>query len=409
MILTELRLRTILDSRAELTVEADVCLDAEFTGRGSSARAIAPGRREPPRARPSRLGPAPLPDALATLVGRPVEGQRALDAELVRGCRSGTLGADQAVAVSLAYARACSAAIRRPLVRVLAEQAGTQPRIPALLVNVFSGGIHGQPPPRGFQQVMAMPASGSLLGDIIIAREVFAAAEELCLRRFAACPLSDSSGLLAPVDSIHQLDLLADAIDAAGHGSQCAMGVDVAAEHLIDSDHRYRFGDAVVEVDEFADQLAVLVDDYNIRYLEDPFDPGHDGAWRALRHRLADSVALVGDDLFATTATLLDPGLAGGVLIKLTQAGTVTAATDAAATARSAGMLVAVSHRSGETDDTGMVELAVALGADLAKVGGPRRGDRLANYNQLLRLAEVVGDRSHRPFDPLLRSRHVVD
>jgi enolase len=400
MILTGLWLRAILDSRARLTVEAEVRLDGEHAGRGSSARAIAPGRRERRRADHRRPGPIPPTPALAGLVGTRIDGQRALDTDLDRWCRAGELGADVAVAVSLAHARARAARDRRPLALLLAELAGTVPRLPRLLVNVFSGGIHTPESPDGFQQVMALPDTGSLVTDMEVACQVFAAAERLCDRRFGRCPLSDSSGLLVPVDSAAQLELLATAIDDAGHRPACGLGVDVAAEHLRDQDGRYRFGGATLPVDDFAARLGALAGDAPLRYLEDPFDPADEPAWRAMRRSLPE-VALVGDDLFASSAARLDPTLASGVLLKPTQAGTVTALLDTAAAARSVGLLVVLSHRSGETDDTAVSDLAVALGADLIKVGGPRRGDRLANYNQLLRLADALPGRVPAPPSPI--------
>jgi enolase len=390
MILTTLRLRTVLDSRGEPTVEAELELDGEYAGRGSSARAIAPGRLELARADHRRLGAAPLPVALSRLVGRRFAGQRELDAELDRSCRAGGLGADLSVAVSVAHARALAAAERRPLALLLADLAGTEPRIPRLLVNVFSGGIHGAGAPSGFQQAMALPAAGSLGGDVEVARRVFAAAERLCLERFGRCALSDSSGLLAPIDSAGQLELLDLAIEEAGCRSACAVGVDVAAEHLLGEDGRYRLGEAALAAEELSAFLLSLVDRHDLRYVEDPFDPAHTEVWRAFRDELPDSVAVVGDDVFAGSAARLDPRLADGVLLKPTQAGTVTGLLDTAAAARSRDMLLALSHRSGETDDTAISDLAVALGADLLKVGGPRRGDRLGNYNQLLRLADLV-------------------
>jgi len=399
MIVTSIHLRSILDSRAELTVEAELWLDGEYAGRGSAARAIAPGRREQPRCGWARLGATPLPDPLSELVGERVDSQRGLDAELSRAVRARELGADVAVAVSLAHARALSTAERRPLALVLGELAGTQPSVPRLLVNVFSGGVHVPGPPSGFQQVMALPAAGSLVEDVEVACLVFATAESLCRRRFGPCRLSDSSGLLVPAGSVAQLELLEAAIDAAGCRTVCSIGVDVAAEHLVAEDGVYRFGDSVLDTDELSARLVELAEQYDMRYLEDPFDPEDVSAWRRLRESLGDGVVLAGDDLFASVADRMDSTLANSVVLKPTQVGTLTEVVEAAAAARAGAMLLVVSHRSGETEDTAIADLAVALRADLIKVGGPRRGDRLGNYNQLLRLAELVASRAdaHSP------------
>jgi len=167
------------------------------------------------------------------------------------------------------------------------------------------------------------------------------------------------------------------------------IGVDVAAEHLRDGE-RYRLDGRLLDAAELADTLRAQVDRFPLVYLEDPFDSDEEGAWRALRVDPPVSAQVIGDDLFASDAARIDPALADGVLLKPSQIGTISGVLDAAIGARKAGMALVVSHRSGETDDTVICDLTCAIGADLIKVGGPRRGDRLAKYNQLLRLTEEV-------------------
>jgi enolase len=219
---------------------------------------------------------------------------------------------------------------------------------------------------------------------------VFEQAERLAGGPGRPLPLSASSGLLLPVGSAEQLGLLAEAIDGAGCTGRALPAVDVAAEHLAAGAGRYRLGAQELTWRELAGRLAELVTSWGVTYVEDPFAPEDESAWLAFREMVAPGTAVVGDDLFVTDASRIRPDLTNGVLLKLSQAGTVTATLDAASRAREAGMLIAVSHRSGETEDTSMCDLAVAIGADLIKVGGPRRGDRLAKYNQLLRLHESV-------------------
>ncbi|MBF9130148.1 hypothetical protein I0C86_14460 [Plantactinospora sp. S1510] len=386
MRITGLRLRGILDSRARATVEADVVLDDRYHGRGSSPRAIAPGRRERPLGDPTLLGPLAPGELHRALLGQDVDDQADLDLRVARS----DVGAAETLAVSLAFARAVASAHGLTLHRYLARLAGTTPRVPRLLVNVFSGGIHGNGPPAGFQQIMVIPDTGGLTGDIELARVVFDEAERQVQQRFGPARFSPSSGLLVPVDSERQLTLLHDVVAAAGGTGAVSYGVDVAAEHLVERPGAYRLGPDVLSSAELAGRLSALVERYPLSYLEDPFDPADEPAWRALRRDLPPTTTVIGDDLFATDAARVDSSLADGILLKLSQAGTLTATLEASRAAREAGLVSAVSHRSGETEDTAMCDLAVGVGAELIKVGGPRRGDRLAKYNQLLRLAETV-------------------
>jgi enolase 1/2/3 len=387
---TELRLRGILDSRAQVTVEAELTLEGRHTGLGSSPRAIAPGRRERRRGPNAKLGAIAGSVVRSQLVGRRVDGQRAVDALLDELLEASEAGAGVTLAVSLAFARAAATAARRPLYAYLSELAGTTPKLPRLMVNVLSGGIHADQRSRSFQQVMVLPAAGTLTHDIRLACDVFAEAERLAGERPGGAVLSASSGLVVAASSEEQLRLLEAAVAAAGCAAVCSLGVDVAAEHLRSGRGRYRLGEQELDATQLATRLAELALRYRLSYLEDPFHPGDAGAWRRLRAALPRWTTLVGDDLFATDASRIDHRLADGILLKPSQAGTVTATLDAALAARRVGMLLAVSHRSGETEDTAICDLAVALGAELIKVGGPRRGDRLAKYNQLLRLAELI-------------------
>jgi enolase len=387
MTITALRLRGILDSRAQPTIEAEVTLRDGACGRGSCPRAIAPGRRERPIGPGAGLGPLTgLADrVLASLAG--VHGQHELDERLA--AEHGPAGVSLTLAVSVAYARAAAAAGGIPLWRYLAGIAGTMPRLPRLLVNVFSGGIHAAGRARGYQQVMIVPKAGEISAAVDVACRVWAAAAAITERRFGRVPLSASSGLLVPLDSAGQLDLLGQAIGEAGLAGCVVPGIDVAAEHLREGD-RYRLADALVTAADLASVLRGEAGRHGVGYIEDPFDPGDEHAWRALRASLPGNVQLIGDDLFASDASRVSAELADGILLKPSQAGTISGLVAAATRAREAGMTIAVSHRSGETDDTVICDIACALGAEVIKVGGPRRGDRLAKYNQLLRLAEEV-------------------
>jgi enolase len=399
--ITDLRLRGVLDSRARPTVEVDLVLGTA-TGRGSCAVAIAPGRLE----RRRRLHTGELGDLtdgpagrvlrealLGRAPGRPAD----LDALLRALDDQHGLGADVTLAVSLAYHRAAADRAGQPLHGWLAELAGTRPALPGLLVNAFSGGIHRSGETASFQQVMLVPGTGDLLADVRFALAAYEGLE----RAYPDAGLSASSGLLVTgLDTIGQLAavrrVIATAAEPAG-APRAAVGVDVAAEHLTAGAGRYRFEGREYPSPAFAALLLDLAREYGIEYLEDPFDPADTAAWAALVPKARDAgIRVVGDDLFASDATRVRADLADAVLLKPSQAGTVTATLDAAAAARAAGLSLVVSHRSGETEDTAMCDLAVAVGAELIKIGGPRRGDRLAKYNQLLRLAETTASEGGR-------------
>ncbi|MEW9553275.1 hypothetical protein [Nonomuraea sp. NPDC050783] len=388
--ITDLTLRGILDSRGHPTMEADVWL-GPARGRGSCAVAIAPGRLERRRRlRTGALGPLRDSETGRLLRGELVgvtHDQEDLDARLRALDDRHHVGADVTLAVSLAHARAAAALAGEPFHAWLAGRAGLTPGLPRLLVNAFSGGIHGTAAPDSFQQIMIIPRSGSALGDVRVALDTYAALERTMADGNGTAPISASSGFLpGGRDLAWQLD----ALGRARAGTASTLGVDVAAEHLR-TERGYRFQGREHGSADFAALLLELVRAHGIEYVEDPFDPADVGAWQAFLPAARElGAAVVGDDLFASDAGRVRPGLADAVLLKPSQAGTVTATLAAARAARGLGLRLAVSHRSGETEDTAMCDLAVAVGAEWIKIGGPRRGDRIAKYNQLIRLTETL-------------------
>lgn len=385
-------LRTILTSQGEPTVEAQVTLAGGATGVASSPVAIAPGRRERARGT-TALSLGPLSGAYDTLArrlrGLRTEGQRTWDDTVCEAAGGLALGTVATLPLSLAYAKATAADERRPLHVHLARFAGTRPAMPALLMNVFSGGIHRPGPARDFQQIMVVVDRTPTTDAVAAALHVFRRVEA---RRTAAAGFrgySASSGLLVEgADTTTLLGELRRELDAAG--ADFGLGFDVAAEHLRLPDGRYGFEGGAYEGAELAERITDFVSGFGVRFVEDPFDPDDEPLWRKLTDDLHGRAAVVGDDLFATDPDRMTAGLAGGVVLKMNQIGTVSGTVDAAARARELGMDCCVSHRSGETEDTSMCDLAVALAARFIKVGGPRRGDRTARYNQLLRLAEEL-------------------
>jgi enolase len=415
--IARLRVRGILESRGRTTVEATVVLGDGAEGAGSAPVAIAPGRRE---ARPSRGWPlGPVDGGAAAWVRDALEGcafesQDELDAAL-RALRAGPIaahgpdstdgpagvgtvgadgpagaGADLTLAASLAFCRAVARSRRRPLYQHLATLAGTEPAVPHLLANLFSGGIHDGAGRGGFQNVMLSPMLATLVEEIGAVTTIHDAVEADLRARGMVPVHSASSGIALPdVGSEAAVAAASDHVERAGfRRGQVRLGVDAAAEHRAAGPDRYRLDGVVVDADELQILHERLVERFDVGFLEDPFDPEDTVRWRAATATLGDRACVAGDDLFATDPDRIDPSLANGIVLKLSQAGTVSATLAAARAAAEAGLRLCVSHRSGETEDTATCHLAVAVAAEFVKVGGPRRGDRTIRYNELLRLAE---------------------
>jgi enolase len=269
--------------------------------------------------------------------------------------------------------------------------------MPRVLVNVFSGGIHDPRARVPYQQIMVLPRTAHLCDDIRAAMSVYKAVEAYLAERGRTVRQSASSGMIvegfAPTEL---LDLLCERIRRLGfRNDEISLALDVAAEHLKGADGLYELGDRRITGVELLEHHRRLLESYDIAYFEDPFDPEDTELWNALLQSAPIGTRIFGDDLFATNSRHLVTGLATGVVLKMSQVGTVTATLRTAANAERLGLALCVSHRSGETEDTSMCDLAVAVGAACIKVGGPRRGDRLSKYNQLLRLDEELNSASN--------------
>ncbi len=383
--------RTILNSQGGRSLEANLRLKDGSTGFGAAARAIIPGRRERDLTASASLGSqkdAPnIVELRDYLKGRSFETQREFDALFSEGGRFVKVGADIALALSLAYCRAQARACGRSLKDQLVGLSDLEPGMPHPIVNIFSGGEHGGH--ISYQQLMIIPRHARIHDDVETALRVYGEIEQSVTSRGMVEGYSASSGMLTTSSDLRELfDIIANTVERLGLSEHVALGTDVAAEHLERGDGTYNVGSEILTSDELAAFHRQLLDDYNFCFYEDPFGPDDVESWRALTEYASPKTMIVGDDLFATNVKNIDPGLASGILLKMNQVGTVTGTLDAAVAARKAGMRLCVSHRSKETEDTAMVDLAVAVGADLIKVGGPRRGDRIAKYNQLMRLAE---------------------
>ncbi|WP_251341227.1 phosphopyruvate hydratase [Haloplanus halophilus] len=399
----------VLDSRGEPTVRVRV-ETADGAGTFTVPAGASTGAHEAVERRDGgdRYGGRGVRDAVAAVrdelapvvVGRPATDQRGIDEALVD--RDGTeslsrLGANAVLGVSGAVARAAAAATDRPLYEALAPDAGPG-SLPLPMVNVLSGGLHAAAD-LPIQDFLAVPVGADTYPEAL---ETAWAVRRAAGRRIGdgdhPPPVADEGGFVPPVaDADAAFDLLVDAVRDAGHdpGSDVAIAVDVAATHFYDPDReRYALPGEALSREAMIDRVAGWIDDHPVRSVEDPLAEDDWRGWERLADRVGDRVQLLGDDLLATNAARLDravdAGAANAALIKPNQAGTITRTRRVLERAVDAGWAPVVSARSGETCDSTIADLAVALDAGQIKIGSLARSERLAKYNRLLEI-----DRRH--------------
>jgi enolase len=416
--ITRVHGREILDSRGNPTVEADVWAGTAF-GRAAVPSGASTGAREALELRdgdPSRyLGKGvrkavahvngPIADALR---GSELE-QRALDTALLRLDGTPTksrLGANALLSVSMAAARAAAAAQNQPLYAHLAQISGRAPAdgryvLPVPMMNILNGGAHADSSV-DFQEFMVMPLGVSSFADAVRAgAEIFHALRGILKKAGHSTGVGDEGGFAPNLKSNRQaLDVVLEAIGKAGlrAGENVYLALDVASSELWD-EGRYVFkksGEPTRTPDQMVELYADWVRQYPIISIEDGVAEGDWDGWKALTRALGDRVQLVGDDVFVTNPEILRKGIAEGVgnalLVKLNQIGTVSETLDAIGIARDAHYTTIISHRSGETEDSTIADLAVGTSAGQIKTGSASRSDRVAKYNQLLRIEEELGN-----------------
>jgi enolase len=406
--------RQILDSRGNPTVEVDVALESGASGRAAVPSGASTGQFEAVELRDGEAayGGKAVTRAVsnvdgeiaAALRGVDAGDQRAVDDALL--ALDGTpnksrLGANAILGTSLAVARAAAADAGVPLYRYIGGDAAAI--LPVPLMNVLNGGAHAENS-LDLQEFMVVPAGAATFREALqIGAEVFHALKALLHERGLATAVGDEGGFAPDLpDSEIAIQAILKAAERAGHRDRVAIALDPATSELW-RDGRYRLeGEgrelAPEEMIEFWGELAA---NYPIVSIEDGLAEDEWDAWRTLTERLGDRVQLVGDDLFVTNVERLRRGIESGVgnsiLVKVNQIGTLTETLDAIELARSAGYSAIMSHRSGETEDTTIADLAVATGVGQIKTGAPSRSDRVAKYNQLLRIEEELGDRAVYP------------
>jgi len=416
--------RQILDSRGNPTVEAEVRLDSGAFGRAAVPSGASTGVHEAVELRDGgdAYGGKGVTKAVAHASGEIADAVRGLDAagqeqvdrrmiDLDGTPNKGRLGANAILAVSLATAKAAAADAGVSLFRHLGgEQATT---LPVPMMNVINGGVHAANS-IDLQEFMVVPVGASSFAEAVqIGAETYHALQKVLKEEGLATAVGDEGGFAPDLPSSEAaIEAILSAAERAGHHDQVAIALDPAASELF-SDGVYRFEGREVQPEEMADFLAGLVDRFPIVSIEDGNAEDDWDGWRATTEKLGDRIQLVGDDIFVTNPERLqlgiDRGVANSILIKVNQIGTLTETIEAVKLAQRHGYSAVMSHRSGETEDATIADLAVALGTGQIKTGAPARTDRVAKYNQLLRIEEELGAGAGYPgWTAFPRARHVL-
>jgi enolase len=422
--IVQVRGRQILDSRGNPTVEADVILDGGAMGRAAVPSGASTGEHEAIELRDgdkSRyLGKGVLKavahinnEIAAAVRGMDAANQSALDRKMIDldgTPTKGKLGANAILAVSMAAARAAAAAAKAPLYRYLSQysSAGAANTLPVPMMNILNGGAHADNSVDP-QEFMVMPIGAASFSEALrMGVEVFHNLKAVLHKRGYSTAVGDEGGFAPNLKSNEEaLEVILEAIVKAGYkpGDQISIALDPAASEFYNkasgkyifkkSDKSARTSEQMVEF------WSGWVKQYPIVSIEDGMSEDDWSGWKLLTERMGKQLQLVGDDVFVTNPTIFAKGIAQGIgnaiLIKLNQIGTVTETIEAIEMARKAGYASIVSHRSGETEDTFIADFVVAMGTGQIKTGSASRTDRIAKYNQLLRIEEELGAAARFP------------
>jgi enolase len=415
--------RQILDSRGNPTVEVDVLLRSGAAGRAAVPSGASTGEFEAVELRDGgqEWGGKGVSKAVANVNGElaaavtgidPAD-QEGLDRALI-DCdgtdNKGQLGANAILGVSLAGAKAAAAESGLPLWRYLGGEAAHV--LPVPMMNVLNGGAHADNKV-DFQEFMVVPVGARTFGDALrMGAEVFHALKRTLHDRGLSTAVGDEGGFAPDLDSNEAaLEALIEGIEAAGYrpGEELAIALDPATSEVFEGgSYALEHEGRTLSSEEMAAYWAEMAGRYPILSIEDGMDEEDWDGWRELTEMIGEGVQLVGDDLFVTNTERLrrgiETGVANSILVKVNQIGTLTETLDAVRTAQEAGYTAVMSHRSGETEDTTIADLAVATGCGQIKTGAPSRSDRVAKYNQLLRIEEALAGDASYPGRTVFRS-----
>lgn len=417
-IIKDIRAREVLDSRGNPTVEADVTLDNGIMGSACAPSGASTGSREALELRDkdaSRyLGKGVLKavshinkDIRDLLIGHDAADQAAIDKMMID--LDGTpnkakLGANAILAVSLAAAKAAAQANDQPLYAWIAGLNGTRDSmtLPVPMMNIINGGEHADNNV-DIQEFMVQPVGAPTFAEALrYGAEIFHSLKAVLKKQGLNTAVGDEGGFAPNLPSnAAALDAIMQAVDSTGlkMGSDIRLALDCASsEFYRDGKYNLKGENAVYDAAQFTDYLAKLSVDYNILSIEDGMDESDWDGWARLTRKIGNKVQLVGDDLFVTNTEILargiDENIANSILIKFNQIGTLSETLAAIRMARKAGYTAVISHRSGETEDTTIADLAVATGAGQIKTGSLCRSDRVAKYNRLLRIEQELGNKA---------------
>ena len=408
--------REVLDSRGNPTVEVEVALESGSVGRaivpsGASTGAFeAVELRDGDKGRYIGKGVEKAVANVNEIIAPELEGmdafdQPAIDAlmiELDGTHNKGKLGANAILGVSMAVARAAAEELGLPLFQYIGGVNAKQ--LPVPMMNILNGGEHADNSV-DVQEFMILPVGAkSFREGLRMGAEVFHSLKKVLSERGLACGVGDEGGFAPNLGSNREaLELIVEAIEKAGYkpGDDVRLGLDVAATEMYDKETKLydlKHEGKKLTAEQMVDLYEEWVNNFPIVTIEDGLDEEDWDGWKVLTDRLGKKVQLVGDDLFVTNTERLERGIEAGVansiLIKVNQIGTITETLDAIEMAKRAGYTAVISHRSGETEDTTIADLAVAVNAGQIKTGAPSRTDRVAKYNQLLRIEEMVGEQA---------------
>jgi len=407
--------REVLDSRGNPTVEVVVGLESGAEGRAIVPSGASTGEHEAVELRDgdasAYLGKGVLKavanvngEIAQAVAGLDASDQRTLDAALIELDGTPTksrLGANAILGCSLASAKAAAAEAGVPLYRWLGgDDART---LPVPLMNVINGGAHAQNR-LDLQEFMVVPAGAETFSEALrIGAEVFHALKAVLHERGLATGVGDEGGFAPDLESTSAaIEAVLEAAERAGHRDRVALALDPAASEVFRDGAYHLPGEGrTLTPSEMIDFYRSLADRFPLVSVEDGLDENAWSDWRGLTEAVGDRIQLVGDDLFVTNVDFLrrgiDEGVANAILVKVNQIGTLTESLDVIRMARDAGYATVISHRSGETEDTTIADLAVAVNAGQIKTGAPSRTDRVAKYNQLLRIEEELADAAAYP------------
>jgi enolase len=424
--IVDIHARTILDSRGNPTVEVDVLLEDGSLGRAAVPSGASTGAHEAVEKRDgdkSRWGGKGVDQAVEAVngeiaeavVGYEAEDQAEIDAVMIDldgTANKGRLGANAILGVSLAAAKAAADARGLPLYRYVGGVGATL--LPVPMMNILNGGAHADNP-IDFQEFMVMPVGApSFAEGLRCGAEIFHALKSALHSKGLATAVGDEGGFAPNIASARAaLDLIGEAVGKAGYslGRDVLLALDCAStEFFKDGAYTMTGEGRTLSPEDMAAYLAELAAAYPIASIEDGMGEDDMAGWKSLTDKIGDRVQLVGDDLFVTNeerlADGIRDGIANSILVKVNQIGTLTETIAAVRLAQTSGYTAVMSHRSGETEDSTIADLAVALGCGQIKTGSLARSDRTAKYNQLLRIEEELGSAARYPGVSALRSYH---